>query len=91
MAPQVGLIGSRSVDQGLQSSNKKTVTDFTFPSPSRTPEEISVPAEGSTDYNGEKRGDCYKNYVEDTHLCASLPSPPRLSPSCRPTPHDLLN
>lgn len=66
----VGLVGSRSIDYGLQSSNKTTVTDFTFPSPSRTPNEISIPYQGATDYQGPKAGDCYASGVEDTHLYA---------------------
>tara|TARA_Y100000389_G_scaffold142658_1_gene140713 strand:- start:15196 stop:15483 length:288 start_codon:yes stop_codon:yes gene_type:complete len=66
--PVVGLVGSRSIDRGLQSSAKKTVTDFTFPARSRTPNEISIPRQGATDYSGPTVGDCYASSVEDTHL-----------------------
>ena len=66
--PIVGLVGSRSIDQGLQSCNKKTVTDFTFPAASRTPNQISVPRQGSVGYDGSKSGDCYAEDVEDSHL-----------------------
>jgi len=70
MAPQptVGLVGSRNIDQGLQSSNKMTVTEFAFPSASRTPQQISIPNEGSTGYNGPKGGDCYADSSESTHM-----------------------
>lgn len=64
----VGLVGSRVVDNGLQSADKKTVTEFAFPQDSRTPEQISIPKEGSTKYKGPKTGDSYAVGVEDTHL-----------------------
>lgn len=67
-SPTVGLVGSRSIDRGLQSSNKKTVVDFTFPAASRTPNDISVPRQGSIGYNGPYAGDCYASDVENTHL-----------------------
>ena len=66
--PTVGLVGSRVVDQGLQSSNKKTVTDFAFPEPSRTPEQIGSCPEGSMNYKGPKTGDCYADGVENSNL-----------------------
>lgn len=100
MAPQptVGLVGSRTVDTGLQSSDKKTVTEFAFPANSRTPNQIGLPHEGAMpNKNPTKLGDCYKDSVEDTNLCArrsfrtlnSLSQ--RLSFSCpnaRPRPSD---
>ena len=72
MAPQptVGLVGSRVIDGGLQSTDKKTVTKYAFPSASRTPEQISIPREGAVGYKGPKLGDCYMEPVEDTNLYA---------------------
>ena len=73
MAPQptVGLVGSRNIDTGLQSSDKKTVVDFAFPSNSRTPNQISIPHEGAfPNRNPKKLGDSYADGVEDTYLCA---------------------
>jgi hypothetical protein len=67
--PTVGLVGSRIVDDGLQSSDKKTVTDFAFPKDSRTPLQISIPREGAVNYSGPKLGDCYKDGAEDTNMC----------------------
>ena len=85
--PTVGLVGSRSIDHGLQAANKKTVTDYAFPAASRTPEEISIPHEGATDYeHPEKLGDSYMNSVEDTSLCARARRralPPRVCPHGR--------
>ena len=74
MAPQptVGLVGSRVVDQGLQSSSKKTVTEFAFPNDSRTPEKISIPVEGSVGNTLPKGGDCYEDSVESTHMLSML-------------------
>ena len=68
--PTVGLVGSRNIDQGLQSSNKMTVTEFAFPSASRTPQQISIPAEGSVGNTLPKGGDCYADSPESTHMCA---------------------
>lgn len=71
-AATVGLVGSRVVDDGLQSTNKKTVTDFAFPSNSRTPNQISIPHEGAhPNKNPKMLGDSYTEGVEDTHLCAA--------------------
>ena len=68
-AATVGLVGSRVVDDGLQSTNKKTVTDFAFPSNSRTPNQISIPHEGAhPNKNPKMLGDSYTEGVEDTHL-----------------------
>ena len=66
--PTVGLVGSRTIDQGLQSSDKKTVTDFAFPKGSRTAEAIKPLPEGSIGYQGPKEGDSYVKGVEDTNL-----------------------
>ena len=66
--PTVGLVGSRNIDQGLQSSNKMTVTEFAFPSASRTPQQISIPAEGSVGNTLPKGGDCYADSPESTHM-----------------------
>ena len=70
MAPQptVGLVGSRKVDEGLQSSSKKTVTEFAFPKDSRTPQQISIPTEGSVGNTLPKGGDCWADSVESTHM-----------------------
>jgi hypothetical protein len=71
MAPTatVGLVGSRAIDQGLQSSDKKTVTEFAFPQDSRTPNQIGIPHEGAfPNKNSEKLGDSYTNSVEDTNM-----------------------
>jgi hypothetical protein len=75
--PTVGLVGSRKIDQSLQSSNKKTVTDFAFPEPSRTPLQMGCCPEGTPEYNGPKTGDCYANSVEDTNMCALTRHTPR--------------
>ena len=72
MAPQptVGLVGSRIVDQGLQTTDKSTrgITEFAFPNDSRTPVQISIPREGAVGYSGPKLGDSYATNVEDSHL-----------------------
>ena len=74
MAPQptVGLVGSRKVDEGLQSSSKKTVTEYAFPQDSRTPLQISVPKEGSVGNTLPKGGDCMLDSVESTHMLSML-------------------
>ena len=81
----VGLVGSRVIDEGLQNKSRTTVTDYTFPSDSRTPQQIPGPAEGTPSYKGPKTGDSYADGVEDTNLCVRPPrarrSPPRLVPS----------
>ena len=67
----VGLVGSRKIDEGLQSSAKMTVTEFAFPSDSGTPNQISIPHEGAfPNKNPAKLGDCYASSVEDTNMCA---------------------
>ena len=70
MAPQptVGLVGSRVVDTGLQSTNKKTVTEYAFPKDSRTPQQISIPKEGSVNNGLPKTGDSWAEDVESTHM-----------------------
>ena len=69
--PTVGLVGSRNIDEGLQSSDKKTVVEFAFPANSRTPKQISIPHEGAfPNKNPVKLGDCYADSVESTHMCA---------------------
>ena len=74
--PTVGLVGSRVIDNDLQSSNKKTVTEFAFPKNSRTPNQISIPKEGAwPNPNTTVTGDCYATSVEDTNLYASLHAP----------------
>ena len=78
--PTVGLVGSRKIDSTLQNPNKKTVTDFAFPEPSRTPLQMGVCPEGSTSYKGPKTGDCYTNSVEDTNMCAGMPIAALLPP-----------
>lgn len=80
MAPQqptVGLAGSRIIDEGLQSSDKKTVTKMEFPSGSCTATGAlkGIPREGATDYKGPKLGDCYADSVEDTNMCAAAGRP----------------
>lgn len=81
--PTVGLVGSRVIDQGLQSSDKKTVTKHTFPAMSGTPNSISIPHEGADpNRNPAKLGDCYASPVEDTNLYAHTPPAAR-----RPPPH----
>merc|ERR1712070_510093 len=68
-APTVGLVGSRKIDSDLQSSDKKTVTEFAFPQDSRTPNKIGIPYEGAfPNKNPAKLGDCYMCTVEDTNL-----------------------
>lgn len=76
MAPQptVGLVGSRFIDEGLQSTNKKTVTEFAFPAGSRSADAIGKLPEGTASYTGPKNGDCYKDGVEDTNMCAGTGS-----------------
>ena len=64
----VGLVGSRKVDEGLQSSNKKTVTEFAFPAGSRSADAIGHCPEGSVGYKGKKTGDSYMDGVENTNL-----------------------
>ena len=66
--PTVGLVGSRKIDEGLQSTNKKTVTDFAFPKDSRKASEIKALPEGSIGYKGRKDGDSYTTGVENTQL-----------------------
>ena len=67
--PTVGLAGSRIIDNGLQSTDKKTVTEFAFPSASRTPEQISIPKEGAFPKQDlPKGGDCYADSPESTHM-----------------------
>jgi len=66
--PTVGLVGSRNIDQGLQSSNKKTVTDFAFPKGSRSADAIGHCPEGKIGYDGPKTGDSYDDGVENTGL-----------------------
>ena len=87
MAPQqptVGLAGSRIIDEGLQSSDKKTVTKMEFPSGSCTATGAlkGIPREGATDYKGPKLGDCYADSVEDTRHVRSG-RPPRLVVAAR--------
>ena len=74
--PTVGLVGSRVVDDDLQSKTRqKFVTEFAFPKDSRTPNQISIPHEGANpNKNPEKLGDCYKCDVEDTSMCAPPPA-----------------
>jgi len=62
-------VGSRKIETGLQSTDKKTVVEFAFPADSRTPNQISIPHEGANpNPNSVKLGDCYANTVEDTHM-----------------------
>ena len=70
--PTVGLVGSRRIEDELQSKTRqKFVTEFAFPKDSRTPNQISIPHEGANpNKNPEKLGDCYKCDVEDTSMCA---------------------
>ena len=91
MAPQptVGLVGSRTIDEGLQSSDKKTVVDFAFPANSRTPNQISIPKEGAyPNKNPKKLGDSYADGVEDTNLCATTKVASRAA--CASPRHTLL-
>ena len=68
--PTVGLVGSRRIEDELQSKTRqKFVTEFAFPKDSRTPNQISIPHEGANpNKNPEKLGDCYKCEVEDTSM-----------------------
>ena len=80
-APTVGLVGSRVVDNTLQSSDKKTVTEFAFPATSCTPNncKTAIPHEGAVpNKNPAKLGDSYADGVEDTHMCAPSRQSPRL-------------
>ena len=67
-AATVGLVGSRKVDEGLQSSNKKTVTEYAFPAGSRSADAIGKCPEGSMTYKGPKTGDSYTDGVENTGM-----------------------
>ena len=69
MPATVGLVGSRNIDTGLQSTDKKTVTEFAFPNDSKTPNQISIPHEGQfPNPNSYIAGDCYADTVEDTSM-----------------------
>ena len=78
MAPQptVGLVGSRKIDEGLQSAAKKTVTEYAFPKDSRTPMGMKnkdgvacgIPKEGSVGNTLPKGGDCMLESCESTHM-----------------------